>query len=67
MTTPTATEFDPAGWFKASRSGGQNGCVEVNLTLPHVVGVRDSKLGARSPVLVFTAPPWRQLRHHIRH
>jgi len=42
------------GWFKSSRSGGQNGCVEVNLTVPGYAGVRDSKLGDASPVLVVT-------------
>jgi hypothetical protein len=43
------------GWYKAQASQGQNGCVEVNQTIPGYVGVRDSKLGAASPVLAFTA------------
>lgn len=41
------------GWGKATASGGQNGCFEFNFDLPGWVGVRDSKLGAESPVLVF--------------
>jgi len=45
----------PSGWFKSSYSGGQNGCVELNLSIPGHAGVRDSKLGDASPVLVVTA------------
>jgi hypothetical protein len=44
-----------SGWFKSSFSGGQNGCVEFNFTVPGFAGVRDSKLGDASPVLVFKA------------
>ncbi|TKG61530.1 DUF397 domain-containing protein [Prauserella endophytica] len=44
------------GWSKSSFSnGGQNGCVEFNFDLPGWAGVRDSKLGDASPVLVFNA------------
>jgi hypothetical protein len=44
------------GWYKASASQGQNGCVEINTTLTAsgIVGVRDSKLGDASPILVFS-------------
>jgi hypothetical protein len=45
-----------SGWFKSSYSGGQNGCVEMNFAAPGYAGMRDSKLGDASPVLVFTAP-----------
>lgn len=45
-------------WRKSSHSGGQNGgCVEVG-SVPGVVGVRDTKLGAASPVLAFGAGGW---------
>jgi hypothetical protein len=43
------------GWRKSTFSGGQNGCVEVNSTVPGYTGIRDSKLGSGSPVLVFNA------------
>ncbi|MEV6829319.1 DUF397 domain-containing protein [Amycolatopsis sp. NPDC051102] len=46
-------------WFKSSASGGQGECVEVNTTKTEWVGVRDSKLGAGSPVLAFTRAQWR--------
>ncbi|MEU9690944.1 DUF397 domain-containing protein [Amycolatopsis japonica] len=41
------------GWWKSSYSAGASGCVEVNNTVPGFVGIRDSKLGEQSPVLVF--------------
>jgi hypothetical protein len=40
-------------WRKSSYSQSANGCVEVGSS-PAVVGVRDSKLGDRSPVLTFS-------------
>ncbi|WP_431879030.1 DUF397 domain-containing protein [Amycolatopsis sacchari] len=49
------------GWFKSTFSGANGGCVEANLTIPGVVGLRDSKLGARSPILVFDIIQWRRL------
>jgi hypothetical protein len=49
------------GWFKSRHSGGQNGCVEVNLSVPGIIGVRDSKLGDASPILAYTQPQWRAL------
>ncbi|WP_410597847.1 DUF397 domain-containing protein [Amycolatopsis sp. lyj-23] len=42
-----------AGWCKASASQGQNGCFEFNFDVAGWVGVRDSKLGHDSEVLVF--------------
>jgi hypothetical protein len=47
-----------AGWRKSSYSQGQNGCVEVTTELPGWVSVRDSKLGASSPLLPFSTPQW---------
>jgi hypothetical protein len=45
-----------AGWYKSTASQGSDGCVEVNNTAaPGYVGIRDSKLGAASPVLVMTS------------
>lgn len=45
-------------WRKSSHSGGANGgCVEV-ATVPGLVGVRDTKRGAASPVLAFTRAEW---------
>jgi hypothetical protein len=45
-------------WHKASFSQGQeNGCVEVG-SVPGLVGVRDTKLGAASPVLAFGPRGW---------
>lgn len=46
------------GWFKSTRSGGNDeGCVEVRLT-EREVGVRDSK-NVTGPVFRFTPGEWR--------
>ncbi len=50
-----------AGWRKSSYSQAANGCVEVTTELPGWVGVRDSKLGAESPVLAFSISEWRAM------
>lgn len=47
-------DFDPRRWRKSKHSGDNGGCVELNFTVPGWAGVRDSKLGDASPVLVFT-------------
>lgn len=47
-----------AGWHKSSCSQGQTGCVEVSRQVPGWIGVRDSKLGGRSPILAFTPHEW---------
>ena len=47
-----------SGWVKSTFSGGQNGCVAVNRDVPGVVGVRDTKLGESSPILVFDVLQW---------
>ncbi|HEX2418661.1 MAG TPA: DUF397 domain-containing protein [Micromonosporaceae bacterium] len=47
-----------AKWFKASRSGGQNNCVEVAFLNGGNVAVRDSKARGSGPVLVFTPAEW---------
>jgi len=45
-----------SSWFKSSYSGGANGCVELNLSVPGYAGMRDSKLGQASPVLLLPSP-----------
>lgn len=44
-------------WRKSSYSQGQNGCVGVG-SAATVVGVRDTKLGAGSPILAFSQQNW---------
>jgi Domain of unknown function (DUF397) len=56
-----AALHDADGWYKASASGGQGECVEVNIMVPGWVGVRDSKLGPNSPILAFTHSQWRMM------
>lgn len=53
--------LDAGGWYKSSASTSQGECVEVNSTATEWVGVRDSKLGAGSPLLVFTRAQWKAL------
>jgi hypothetical protein len=47
-----------ATWRKSSYSEGANNCVEITDELPGWIGVRDSKLGPDSPILVFTHAEW---------
>ncbi|WP_188984710.1 DUF397 domain-containing protein [Saccharopolyspora thermophila] len=51
-----ATAFLPTTWRKSSRST-QSACVEVARG-SGVMGVRDSKLGERSPILLLSADAW---------
>ncbi|WP_243793054.1 DUF397 domain-containing protein [Saccharopolyspora gloriosae] len=53
-------------WRKSSRSHAANGCVEVGSAADRV-GVRDSKLGSASPVLVFTASEWASFTTSAHH
>lgn len=48
-----------SNWHKASYSNEEDkdGCVEV-ATVPGLAGVRDTKLGAASPILAFTEAEW---------
>lgn len=46
------------GWRTSSYSQGASDCMEITAEIAGWVGVRDSKLGARSPVLGFTLPEW---------
>ncbi len=43
-------------WHKASYSK-ENGCIEVG-SVPGVIGIRDTKLGAASPILAFDPAEW---------
>lgn len=62
-TIPDQHVFNTAaGWFKASYSGGQNGCVETTFAVPGWIGVRDSKLGDNSPVLAVSTTAWTAFR-----
>lgn len=40
-------------WRKPTRSQGENNCVEI-ASVPGMIGVRDTKLGAASPILAFS-------------
>ncbi|MDQ3764953.1 MAG: DUF397 domain-containing protein [Actinomycetota bacterium] len=46
------------GWRKSTRSEGQNGCLEVTAEVSGWIGVRDSKLGVRSPILAVPTVEW---------
>ncbi|WP_280345891.1 DUF397 domain-containing protein [Nocardia abscessus] len=50
-------DLSGAHWFKSSRSGGGQDCVEIAFLDTGRVGVRDSKNPA-SPALVFTPSEW---------
>ncbi|WP_410595517.1 DUF397 domain-containing protein [Amycolatopsis sp. lyj-23] len=52
-------------WHKASYSKENGGCVEVG-SVPGVVGVRDTKLGAASPILVVDPTGWDALLRDIK-
>ncbi|MBF6329095.1 DUF397 domain-containing protein [Nocardia transvalensis] len=50
-------DLSEARWFKSSRSGGGQDCVEVAFLDRGMVGVRDSKNPA-GPALIFTPGEW---------
>ena len=54
-----------SGWRKSTRSGAQGDCVEVG-SAPGIVGVRDSKLGEGSPVLVVSRRRWADFASALR-
>ncbi|WP_330184694.1 DUF397 domain-containing protein [Nocardia sp. NBC_01503] len=52
-------------WYKSSRSSNANDCVEVYQDDTRV-GVRDSKLGTASPVLVFDGFAWDRFNDAVK-
>jgi Domain of unknown function (DUF397) len=55
----STASFQERAWYTSSyTNGGANDCVEVNYSLTGHVGVRDSKLGAASPVLATPTAQW---------
>ena len=54
-----------AGNWRASSAGGSTECAEV-ASCGHGVAVRDSTLGASSPVLSFGAGEWDEFAARIR-
>ena len=52
-----SVDLSTARWFKSSRSGGSQDCVEVAFLDKGMVGVRDSK-NPTGPALVFTPREW---------
>lgn len=65
MNENPVPDFESATWRKSSYSQGQNNCVEIART-GRWVGVRDSKLGQHSPVLVFTEAEWAAFQAAVR-
>lgn len=57
-TRDARAELERRGdWRKAQASQGANACVEIAHS-PGWVGIRDSKLGATSPLLALTPEAW---------
>ncbi|WP_330182165.1 DUF397 domain-containing protein [Nocardia sp. NBC_01503] len=55
-----------AHWFKSSRSQGGEACVEAAHLRGGSVGVRDSKLGTTSPVLIFDGSVWDRFNDAVK-
>ncbi|WP_433625069.1 DUF397 domain-containing protein [Nocardia sp. CA-120079] len=52
-----SVDLSGARWFKSSRSGGGEACVEVAHLDGGMIGVRDSK-DPSGPALIFTPSEW---------
>ncbi|MBL1079447.1 DUF397 domain-containing protein [Nocardia sp. 2] len=59
-------DLTAAKWFKSSRSHGGGECVEAAHLSKGCVGVRDSKLGNASPILVFDGAAWDSFTAAVR-
>ncbi|HEY1968316.1 MAG TPA: DUF397 domain-containing protein [Pseudonocardia sp.] len=57
---------DGLRWFKSSRSGGNDTCVEVAFRPDGPVCLRDSKSGDVGPVLRFTVDGWHAFLAGVR-
>ncbi|WP_280268544.1 DUF397 domain-containing protein [Nocardia wallacei] len=55
-----SVDLSGARWFKSSRSGGSQECVEVAFLDTGHVGIRDSK-NPTGPALIFTPAEWDSL------
>ena len=55
-----------SGWQKSSYSQGANDCVEITTEVPGWIAMRDSKLGASSPLLPFSTAQWTAFLGDIR-
>ena len=61
-----AEEFRDAPWERPATCGGNSGnCVEVNLSRPGVIAIRDPKL-ADSPALLFDQSEWSAFLDAVR-
>ncbi|MFF2550581.1 DUF397 domain-containing protein [Nocardia sp. NPDC058058] len=61
-----SADLPNADWFKSSRSGPNQDCVEAAHLSGGSVGVRDSKLGESGPVLVFGPAEWDAFNDAVR-
>ncbi|ATL68362.1 DUF397 domain-containing protein [Nocardia terpenica] len=59
-------QLSGARWFKSSRSGGSQECLEVAFLDTDHIGVRDSK-NPTGPALVFTPAEWDAFTDTIKH
>ncbi|GAA4225646.1 hypothetical protein GCM10022254_07980 [Actinomadura meridiana] len=55
-----------AGWRVSSYSEAGGNCVEVGRSTSATVGVRDSTLHGKSPILEFTRTEWAALLAAVR-